>query len=123
LEHTDKDGEPLLFVNDIETLTGWKNATLRHYSTAGKRARTEGRASKDYGKLILRYRVAVEGRGIDSKQAKALQSELRFMPAPVTKVRRTLKKANGDPLTVWSPLWRRDQILAWLKARGIHDAA
>lgn len=123
-EYFDTDGTPLLFVDQIEQLTGWKNATLRHYSTAGKRARTEARVSKDYSRLMVRYAIAVEGiGGADSRKAKALEAELRLMPAPVKKVRRTLLKANGEPLTVWSPLWRQDHISAWLRARGVLDAA
>jgi len=90
-EYTDKDGEPLLFASDVEAITGWRNETIRHYATAGQRARRERKSTP------------------------------KHMPKMVKKVRRTLTKSNGDPLVVWSPLWRQDHIGRWLVARGVFE--
>lgn len=129
VEYTDTDGTPLLFVDDIEQLTGWKNATLRHYSTAGKRARESGKVPKNYGRLIEKHAAAMSSldeaiaadadSGPAVKRVAACEAQLRLMPPSVKKVRRTLTKANGDPLVVWSPLWREDHVHAWLRARGV----
>lgn len=82
-------GEQNLFTEDIERLTGWKNETVRHYVTAGNRARREGTATD------------------------------RDMPASVDRIRRELTKGNGKPLAVWTPVWRKTDILRWLEARGV----
>lgn len=83
------DSGPLLFMSDIEQLTGWKNDTVKHYSTASARHREAGTAT-DWD-----------------------------MPAPVRKVRRKLIKSDGQPLVVWTPQWRSADILAWLRVRGV----
>lgn len=85
----DDDGTRLLLMSDIGELTGWKIETIKQYSTAGNRARLEGTAGP------------------------------KDMPAAVRKVKRTMTKADGKPLAVWSPLWREDQIRNWLRARGV----
>lgn len=88
----DQDGEPLLFLEDIEAMTGWSHETVKHYATAGNRARAEGNAT------------------------------VRHMPLAVRRTRKKVTKANGKPLVLWVSLWRRDQVLTWLEARGIEPA-
>jgi hypothetical protein len=87
----DHDGEPLLFMDDIERMTGWQHETVKHYSTAGSRARREGSATEQH------------------------------MPERAKQVRRRMTKGNGQPLVVWVSVWRQDAIKAWLKARGVLD--
>lgn len=88
-EMRDSDGEPLLFMDDIEKMTGWERETVKHYATTGRRARREQRATA------------------------------RDMPEESARVRRQIVKGDGKPLVVITSVWRRDRILAWLKARGV----
>jgi hypothetical protein len=81
------DGEPLLFMDDLERLTGCTNGSIRHYNTLAARARSDGTATPSH------------------------------MPAPFAKVKRTTTRGDGKPLTVWTPVWRQDQILAWITIR------
>jgi hypothetical protein len=85
----DDDGTRLLFMDDIERLTGWTNWTVKHYATVARRARREGKETP------------------------------KHMPAEVDKVRRTLVKSDDQPLVVNTPVWREDHIMAWLEARGV----
>jgi hypothetical protein len=85
----DRDGERLLFITDICTMTGWKETTVIHYNTQAARARDHGMASE------------------------------KDMPKPVDKVRRRMTKGNGKPLIVNTPVWRDVEVRAWLTARGV----
>lgn len=88
-----EDGTPLLLMTDIERMTGWSHETVKQYASKGARSRREGTAT-----------------GKD-------------MPAAVDRVRVQMAKANGDPLVVWTSVYRQDEILAWLRARGIEPRA
>jgi hypothetical protein len=88
----DADGEPLLFLEDIEALAGWTHETVKAYATAGNRARAEGNATP------------------------------RHMPAAVRRVRKTKTKGNGKPLVVWVSLYRRDEVMKWLEERGVRPS-
>lgn len=89
----DHDGEPLLFMQDIQKMTGWKNETIRHYATAGRRARTDGTATS------------------------------RHMPESAERVRRETIKGDGKRLVVWASVWRKCDIVEWLRERGVYGAA
>lgn len=137
MEYTDTDGTPLLFVDAIEELTGWTNETIRHYATAGNRARNEGTVPGDYVRVLdhldaARARLAAldpSGDGTSKrvvtarKRVRDLEHQARLMPKPARKVRRTMTKADGKPLVVWSPLYREDHVMAWLRARGVLNDA
>jgi hypothetical protein len=83
------DGTPLLLMTDIERLTGWSHETVKQYASKGNRARSENRAT------------------------------VKDMPAAVSRVKVQMTKSNGDPLVVWTSLYRQDEIIAWLDARGV----
>lgn len=127
--YQDTDGHPLLFADAIEELTGWTTETIRHYATAGNRARSEGTVLGDYDRLVQRAAAAEAalaeagnaGRATAGAERRVAgyRAQLRYMPQTVKKVRRTMTKADGKPLVVWSPLWREDQIRTWLRARGV----
>lgn len=129
MEYTDTDGTPLLFVDAIEQLTGWTNETIRHYATAGNRARNEGTALDDYDEIVKRATAAEHALEAASSLGRSTAgaerrrngyvAQLKIMPKYVKKVRREMTKADGKPLVVWSPLWRQDHIDAWLRARGV----
>lgn len=40
-----------------------------------------------------------------------------MFPAPDLHVRRTTLKADGNPVTVVTPMWREDKITTWLESR------
>lgn len=81
-------GDKLIFMEDIERMTGWSNETVRHYASSARRARREGNVGPEH------------------------------MPEEVDKVRRELTKSDGRPLVVWTPRWREQDIIRWLAARG-----
>ena len=83
------DGTLLLYMDDIGRMTGWKNETIRHYATAGRRARRQNNATP------------------------------RDMPEQVDRVQREVIKGDGQPLVVWTPVWREDDIKNWLMVRGV----
>lgn len=96
---TDDDGMPLLTMEEIADLLGWKVATVRNYNAAGRRARGKRRRGEKPGK---------------SDWAAGAE-----FPPFKRKVRRSFLKANGQRGEVPTPVWRRDAVAAYAAARGL----
>ena len=83
----DEDGTPLLFTEEVAALAGVKVTTMRATATAANRKRRRGEATE--------YE----------------------MPVAARRVWRTVTKADGRPVVVMSPLYREDEIKAWLSRK------
>jgi hypothetical protein len=82
-ELRDEDGTRLLFYEDVAAMTNNLVSTIRAYNSSAKRKR-RNRTNTVYD-----------------------------FPAPRKKVQRTTVKANGAPVTAWTPVWREDRIEEW----------
>lgn len=85
----DTDGTRLLFTDQIAELTGLKWETIRQYNAIRRRRR------KPHQK-----------------------TDANLLPPPVKKVKRAYTKSDGKPVAVWTPVWREDQIRAWMQRRA-----
>lgn len=52
------------------------------------------------------------------RQYNAKHGPRRTLPEPVDKVLRDYIKSDGKPVAVWTPVWREDEILAWIAGRA-----
>jgi hypothetical protein len=87
----DNDGTRLLDMDEVAIVCGWKRATVRHHSSAGKRAaRTNPRQKR----------------------------KPTDFPPYARKVRVEFVKSDGKRGATYTPVWREDVIVRYLERRG-----
>ncbi len=68
-----------------------------------------------------RKRSTIYWKNAAAKTARRNHRQARF-PAPAMHVRRTTPKADGQPVTAQTPVWREDVITAWCAANPLRRA-